>query len=147
MRPVHELDSCATRNISQQEKLRMSITTRIDPDGMAHVMGDIERIHRDKQPNRPHHIEDWANLRGMSQADLAEALGADKSVISRWFSGSTPSTKWQEALVEVLQCESVESLFRDPNEDWLSRFLKNRNKAEIERIKATLEAAFPLKLA
>jgi transcriptional regulator with XRE-family HTH domain len=110
-------------------------------------MTELPRIHKDKQPMRPHHIADWADLRGMSQADLAEALGADKSVISRWFSGSTTSTKWQEALVHVLQCDSVESLFRHPNDDWLARFLSNRSKDEVERIKATLEAAFPRKIA
>jgi len=110
-------------------------------------MENVTPIHRDKQPMRPHHIADWAELRGMSQTDLAEALGADKSVISRWFSGSTPSTRWQETLVQVLQCENTESLFRHPNDDWLARFLRGRDRQEIERIKATLETAFPRKSA
>lgn len=110
--------------------------------------GDLVRhdpIHKDKQPARPHHIADWAEFRGVSQADLAEALGADKSVVSRWFSGSTPSTKWQEALVEVLRCDSSEALFRHPNDHWLLRFLKGRTQDEVDRIKATLETAFPRK--
>jgi transcriptional regulator with XRE-family HTH domain len=114
---------------------------------MMDVMEPVDRIHRDKQPMRPHHIADWAELRGMSQTDLSEALGADKSVISRWFSGSTPSTRWQDALVQVLQCDSTESLFRHPNDDWLARFLKGRDRQEVDRIKATLETAFPRKSA
>jgi hypothetical protein len=47
----------------------------------------------------------------------------------------------------VLQCDSTESLFRHPNDDWLARFLKGRDRQEVERIKATLETAFPRKLA
>jgi hypothetical protein len=32
---------------------------------------------------------------------------------------------------------------RLPDDDWLVRFFKGRNKDEIERIKKTLETAFP----
>lgn len=117
-------------------------------DALACHPGDLvshDPIQKDKQPTRPHHIADWAELRRMSQADLAEALGADKSVISRWFSGSTPSTKWQQALADVLRCGAPEALFRHPNDDWLSQFLRGRTQPEVERIKATLETAFPRK--
>ena len=81
-------------------------------------------------------------MRGMSQADIARELGADKSVISRWFSGSTPSVEYQERLAALFGCEP-ESLFRHPNDDWLARFFANRTKDEVERMKRMLEAAFP----
>lgn len=99
-----------------------------------------------KQPQRPHHVPDWAASRGLSQADLARALGADKSVVSRWYSGTTPTYDWQTSLAELFGIER-ESLFRHPDDDWLTRFFAGRRREEIERIKATLEAAFPRKVA
>lgn len=109
-------------------------------------MANIEHIHRGRQPKRPHHIPDWAELRGKSQAEIARDLEADKSVVSRWFSGATPSEDWQLKLADYFGCDR-ESLFRHPNEDWLARFFRDRSNEEVERIKATLEAAFPRKRA
>lgn len=66
--------------------------------------------------------------------------------MSRWFKGSTPSFEHQQKLAALFACEP-ESLFRDPNEDWLMRFFQDREADEIERMKRTLEAAFPRKTA
>lgn len=107
-------------------------------------MGKESGIHQSKQPRRPHYIEAWAKRRGLNQADLARELGADKSVVSRWFKGSTPSPDWQERLAALFFCEP-ESLFRHPDDDWLRRFFQNRSEEEIERIKKSLEFGFPLK--
>jgi transcriptional regulator with XRE-family HTH domain len=109
---------------------------------MAMGMARVPRIHASKQPRRPHFIAEWAELRGLKQADLAREIGADKSVVSRWFSGATPSEDWQQRLAALFHCEP-QSLFRHPDEDWLSKFFAGRRKEEIDRIKATLEAAFP----
>lgn len=109
-------------------------------------MASTVTIYRSKQPKRPHFIEAWAELRGMKQVDIVREIGADKSQVSRWFSGATPQPHWQNKLAALFHCEP-ESLFRDPNEDWLSRFLRGRELEEIERIKATLETAFPRKRA
>lgn len=109
-------------------------------------MSDITRIHKGKQPRRPHHIADWAEARGLSQADIARELDADKSVVSRWFSGTTPGEDYQERLAGLFHC-SREALFRHPDDDWLARFFQDREREEIERIKKTLEAAFPRKVA
>lgn len=106
----------------------------------------LAEIHKSKQPRRPHFIEAWAELRGLTQADLAKELGADKSVVSRWYSGTAPGIEWQEKLAALFHCDR-ESLFRHPDDDWMARFLKDRPKDEIERIKATLETAFPRKSA
>lgn len=108
-------------------------------------MNQVVQIHRGKQPRRPHYVQEWAEARGFdSQAELVEALGADKSTVSRWYSGSSPSVDWQERLAELFACEP-ESLFRHPDDDWIARFLRDRDREEIERIKRTMESAFPTK--
>lgn len=78
----------------------------------------------------------------MSQADLARELDADKSVVSRWFNGTTPGLDWQERLAALFHCEP-EALFRHPDDDWVARFFRNRSRDELERMKKLLEAAFP----
>jgi transcriptional regulator with XRE-family HTH domain len=100
------------------------------------------QIHRSKQPRRPHYIEEWAEKRNLAQADLARELGADKSVVSRWFSGTSPSLDWQERLAALFHVER-EALFRHPDEDWLARKLRRHTKEERERIIKMVEAAFP----
>ena len=98
-----------------------------------------------KQAHRPHFVEAWAGHRGYkNQASLAKALGVDKSLVSRWYRGATPSAKWQEVLAELFSCER-ESLFRHPDEDWFTRFFRDRSEEEIDRIKKTLELTFPRK--
>lgn len=100
---------------------------------------------RTKQPNRPHFIPEWAERRKLKQADIARALDADKSVVSRWFNGATPSEDYQHRLADLLigDADSPESLFRHPDDDWIVKFFRDRPAEEVERIKATLEAAFP----
>lgn len=52
-----------------------------------------------KQPSlRLHFIPEWAEARGLRQADIVEALqeagtGVDKSTVSRWFSGNLPEER------------------------------------------------------
>ena len=103
-----------------------------------------DRAHSRSMPNRPHFISEWAERAGMRQSDLAAAIGADKSIVSRWYHGASPSDYWQGRLSELFECEP-ESLFRHPDENWLWQFLEGRSLDEIERIKATLLAAFPKK--
>lgn len=100
------------------------------------------RIHNDKQPNRIHFIVEWAEKRQLSQADIVRELGADKSVVSRWFSGSLPSEKYLEPLAALFST-SVSGLFRHPDDDWLLRFMQERSIDEITRMKNMLELAFP----
>jgi ribosome-binding protein aMBF1 (putative translation factor) len=51
----------------------------------------VTSIYKGRQPKRPHYVREWAEQRGMRAVDLALELDVDKSVVSRWFSGSTPS--------------------------------------------------------
>jgi transcriptional regulator with XRE-family HTH domain len=105
-------------------------------------MNDVVRIHASKQPRRPHYIREWAASRELKQVDLAEAIGVDKSLVSRWFSGSTPSEEWQIKLSAFFHVDR-EALFRHPDDDWIARFFRNRSDEEVKRMKAMLEAAFP----
>lgn len=103
----------------------------------------LPKIHAGKQPRRPHFIKEWAEKRGYKdQASFAAALGIDKSLVSRWYDGSSPAEGSQEMLALFFECER-EALFRHPDDDWIARFLKGRDKDEIQRIKDTLERAFP----
>lgn len=95
-----------------------------------------------KQVSRPHFIPDWAERRGMKQVDIANETGADKSVVSRWFAGATPSEHWQIVLAGLFSIER-DALFRHPDEDWLARFMRGRSDDEVKRIKDMLEAGFP----
>lgn len=106
-------------------------------------MDEIPRIHASKQPRRPHYIREWAEHRGFTtQAALVEALGADKSLVSRWYNGASPSYEMQVRLAQLFHCEP-ESIFRHPEDDWMARFLRARSADEIRRIKQILVAAFP----
>lgn len=107
-------------------------------------MQNVPSVHKSKQPRRPHYIKEWAEARNLSQSDLSRELGADKSVVSRWFNGTTPGTDWQERLAALFACDP-ESLFRHPDDDWISRFFKNRSREEVEKMKQMLEIAFPKK--
>ncbi len=102
------------------------------------------QIHASKQPRRPHFIEQWAERRNLSQADVARELGADKSLVSRWFNGSTPGVDWQQNLAALFHCEP-EALFRHPDDDWMKRFFEGRSEEEIEHIRRAMEVTFPRK--
>lgn len=108
-------------------------------------MTQITRIHKSRQPNRPHFIPEWAEARGFkSQTQLADALNADKSVVSRWYRGTSPTTDYQKKLSALFHCDE-EALFRHPDDDWITRFFRDRKREEIEKIKQMLEIAFPRK--
>lgn len=115
-------------------------------------MNKIVRIHASKQPRRPHFIPQWAKRRGLNQADLARELGADKSVVSRWYAGASPGDQWQIRLAALFHIET-EALFRAPEDDWLKHLfdkrknlkelLADRTEPELDRIEQILRAAFP----
>lgn len=105
-------------------------------------MAKIVHIHASKQPRRPHHIPAWAEKRHLNQADLGREIGADKSIVSRWYAGSSPGKEWQARLAAFFGCDE-EALFRHPDEDWLWRKFKRHNEEERERMRKTIEAAFP----
>lgn len=105
-------------------------------------MGKPVQIHRSKQPNRPHFVKEWVEKRGFTTQTLIAELDVDKSVVSRWFHGTTPGLEWQEALAALFHIER-EDLFRHPDEHWLSRKLRQHTQEERERMIRMIEAAFP----
>lgn len=118
--------------------------------------GKMQKIHANKQPRRPHFISEWAERRGLSQADLARELPADKSVVSRWFAGASPGKEHQEKLAALFSIEPDE-IFRHPDDNWLRRFfadrteflelLKERDAEELDRIEKMIRLTFPKKAA
>lgn len=98
-----------------------------------------------RQGRRPHYLREWAQKHGKRQADIARETGADKSLVSRWLDDerpSTPSPEWQAKLAEFFEIEP-DKLFRHPDEEWFFDFFAGRGADEIERIKLTLQTAFP----
>lgn len=107
-----------------------------------------DAIYDKRQPNRPHFIREWADRRGLRQVDIAERLDTEKSVVNRWFHGSTPGREYQLRLSALFMGDDDSAqadpglIFRHPDDDWLRRFMQNRTVEEVKRMKAILEAAF-----
>lgn len=111
----------------------------------------LERIHAGRQPRRPHYLAMLMERHGVTRAELIEATGVDKSLLSRWLDEhkpSTPSAEWAEKLGEFFgKGHDPVDIFADPDVDWIARLLRGRTKHEIDRAKAILEAAFLAKRA
>lgn len=105
-------------------------------------MSKSEKISEQKQPRRPHYIKQWAEKKGLKAIELAEALGTSRGQISHWYGGASPGVEWQQRLAEFFGIDRA-GLFMHPDEYWLKQFFDGRTRQEVERIKATLEAAFP----
>jgi hypothetical protein len=84
---------------------------------------------------------------GVTRQEIIEAIGVDKSLLSRWLdekSPSTPGLDWAEKLGEFFgKGHDPVDIFTDPDVDWMSRLLRGRSDDEVQRIKAMIEAAFP----
>lgn len=80
----------------------------------------------------------------MTQAEIAESLGVDKSTVSKWFDGALPSEGNLPRIAAMFGIE-LDELFMEPGDDWLRTFFERRSEVEIERMKALLAAAFPQK--
>ena len=84
-----------------------------------------------------------------SQTDLAAAVGADKSLVSRWLDDvkpAQPSSLYISRLNAFFGGEGDPvDIFRHPDDDWLRRWFEGRSIDEINRMKAMLEAGFPRK--
>lgn len=100
------------------------------------------QIHQRKTPQRRHYIVEWAHKRSMRKAEVARETGADKGLVSRWFSGTVPGPEYLEKLGALFGTDA-EGLFRHPDEDWIAKFFRDRTDAERERARELLDLAFP----
>lgn len=126
--------------------MRNLLTTNGHVGTIDQAMNNVTSIHRGKQPRRPHFIEEWMEARGLKPKDLFREIGVDKSIVSRWMNGASPSVEWQEKLAALFGTDP-DGIFRHPDDDWLARFLRGREREEVERIKTVLEISFPRKEA
>jgi len=121
------------------------------------AMGNVSKIHQNKQPVRRHYIGEWLQARGLSPMDLLAALNdpersmefgeVDKSQVYRWLKGQLPQPAMQLRIAEALGLDSAGDLLREPDDDWIIHFFKDRDEEEIARMKILLETAFPKKRA
>lgn len=136
---------CVRRNSLSSAELRTALTTLVARRRTSSVMAQRDREGR-------HYIAAWAAVRGFRQVDIVRAFAddaepVDKSTVSRWFGGTIPIPKHLERLAVILDLDSPAALFRDPSMEWLRDFLRDRDADEQERIRKTLEAAFPRRAA
>lgn len=107
-------------------------------------MAKITQIHRSAEPARLHFLNEWMDKRGVKQADLVRELGVDKGTVSKWCAGKLPQETNLIAIAAFFEIEPND-LFRHPDDDWLSRFFRDRSQEELNRMIETLKAAFPRK--
>lgn len=133
---LHQTQRCVKRNLASDAN------DAVHRHALLLRMAKPPTIHGNKSPVRIHFIVEWAEKRHLTQADIVREIGADKSVVSRWFSGSLPTEKYLEPLAGLFST-NVNGLFRHPEDDWVMRFMQERSIEELNRIRATLETAFP----
>lgn len=111
-------------------------------------------IYAGRQPKRPHYLAKLMERHEKDRSDLIEDLGIDKSTLSRWLDPdrpSTPSEKWAKKLGRYFasgpEDEDFVDIFTNPSAHRFQKITKGRSEEEIDRMLATLEAAFPAKRA
>lgn len=109
------------------------------PLQMAHLASIDDPV----ENGRTHYIPEWATRAGLKQADIVRETGADKGLVSRWFSGTIPSRSYLGLVAKCVGADEPADLFRHPDEFRLKKILENRPPEEREKILKTLEVAFP----
>ena len=105
-------------------------------------MNNISTIYSDKTLIRVYFIVEWAQKRGLKQADIVRETGADKGLVSRWFSGTLPKPEYLENLRQVFELDDISALFRHPDDDWIARFFHDKTEEQKERAIEMLKLMF-----
>jgi transcriptional regulator with XRE-family HTH domain len=70
-----------------------------------------------KRVSQRHHIKAWRKFRGLTQVQLAERIGIDRSYLSQIESGKRRYDQpFLEAAAEALGCEVADLIVRDPTD-------------------------------
>jgi transcriptional regulator with XRE-family HTH domain len=104
-------------------------------------MNNVTPIHTDKTPVRVHFIVEWAEKRNLKQADIVREIGADKGLVSRWFQGTVPKPEYLEKLAALFGTD-IHGVFRNPEDDWLSKFFRDKTDEQKERAIEMLQILF-----
>lgn len=104
-------------------------------------MSNVAKIHSDKTPHRVHFIPEWAEKRHLKQVDIVREIGADKGLVSKWFKGTLPKQEYLEKLAALFRTD-IPGLFRDPEDDWLAQFFKERTAEQREKAISVLKLLF-----
>lgn len=91
-----------------------SVQTNVAPQTNAKVayVCDIWRMAQQR-----HRIKQWRKFRGLTQEQLAERVGIDKSYLSKIENGKKRYDQpFLEAAAEALRCEPADLLIRDPTD-------------------------------
>jgi hypothetical protein len=139
--------------------LRKSLTTGTAGIGILATMpkrplkpqkSTVVAIYEKRQPARPHYLGKLMEIKDVDRGNLIEDLGVDKSLVSRWLDEDNPSTPgkvWAKKLGRYFavgpEDEDFVDIFTDPTVARFQRITRGRTVDEIDRIFATIEAAFP----
>lgn len=96
-------------------------------------MSNPVKIHAGKTPTRVHFIVEWAEKRGLKQIDIVNEIGADKGLVSRWFKGTVPKPEYLEKLAALFHVDDISSLFRHPDDDWVTQMFKDKTEDQKEK--------------
>lgn len=70
-----------------------------------------------KQKKRPTYIKAWRKHRGLTQEQLAERVGVDRSYVNKIENGKKRYDQpFLEAAADALGCEPADLIMRDPSE-------------------------------
>lgn len=105
-------------------------------------MTEPTQIHAGKTPKRVHYIAEWAEKRGLKQADIAKEIGADKGLVSRWLSGTIPKAGYLKQLRDLFHAEEVSSLFRHPDDDWIAKMFRDKSDQQKDQAMEMLNLLF-----
>ncbi|NTG19359.1 helix-turn-helix transcriptional regulator [Agrobacterium rhizogenes] len=104
-------------------------------------MSNVSRIHSNKTPQRIHYIPEWAEMRHLKQVNIVEELNVDKGLVSKWFRGTLPKPEYLEKLAALFGTD-VQGLFREPHDDWLAKFFRDKTEEQKDRAISMLKLFF-----
>lgn len=66
---------------------------------------------------QPHYIKEWRKFRGLTQVQLAERIGIDRSYVTKIETGARRYDQpFLTAAAQVLSCDPVDLIIRDPSD-------------------------------